>query len=240
MTDVEPVAVSPALPDLRLNPGAGNQVAIFGRKGQGKSELAHFYWKGFPGDRVCIDVTHDVWALHPVEGAIHLSDPLPARLPEGYNGERVTIFYRPDTGSPTYLDDIDHVIGLTYAKEGTMCWVEEIGTIAKAGATRPHLTRCLNHGRHQKWNGLFTGPRPMDIDTLVLSNADVVACFDLPNPDDRRRIAASIGLAPKILDANIAALHDHEYFAYTAVPRAWAIMPPLPLRERKSKRSRSS
>jgi hypothetical protein len=245
----DPVA-SPALIDLSLDPRRANQVAIFGRKGQGKSELAHYYWAAFPGDRICIDITGDVWTKHPVEGAIKWgyggSDPslegLPSRFPTpdvNFDGtrERVTVFYKPDPGSATYKNDIDHAIGLAYAHEGCMCWVEEIAEVAPASKTFAHMRRALHQGRHQRLNLLMTGPRPKDINVLCLANADIVACFDLPNPDDRKRVADSVGLPQAVVDDAIASLKDHEYFAYTAVPRAYAVMPPLPLKERRSKRS---
>lgn len=229
---------APAI-DLRLDPRRANQIAIFGRKGQGKSELAHYYWDGYPGDRLCVDTTGDVWKKHPIPGAIEWSgEEIEMRFPERTDEDRpVTVFYTPDQASPTYRDDVDAMVGLAYGHEGTMLWVEEIGEVAQAGRTLPHMRRALHQGRHQRLNLLMTGPRPMDIDPLVLANADIVCCFDMPNPADRKRVADSIGLDQATLDANIAELGDHEYFAYTATPRAWAVMPPLPLGERKSKRS---
>jgi hypothetical protein len=48
--------------------------------------------------------------------------------------------------------------------------------------------------------GLFDAPRPMNVDPLVLAQSDLVAIFRLPNPDDRKRVADSIGFDPKRFD----------------------------------------
>ena len=62
-----------------------------------------------------------------------------------------------------------------------------------AQATRPHMRRLLMQSRHYRATALFDGPRPVNVNPLVLAQSDLVAVYHLPNPDDRERVAKSIG-----------------------------------------------
>jgi hypothetical protein len=213
------------------------QIAIFGRKGSGKSELAYALWDSWPYDRVLIDVTQDVARVHPDPHMVDLDVPPPPRWPEGAKDAedtRLTLRYVPDLHSPDWREDIDRVVGLAYTHRRTLVWVEEVGNVAPVGLPLPHMRSALNMGRHQELWSLFTGPRPMGVDPLVLANADVVYVFDLPNPADRRRVADAIGWDPKEFDAAVAALGDHEYLRYVAKTRELIHFPALPMPKRKT------
>lgn len=91
----------------RLDSKASHFVAIFGRKGTGKTMLAHRLFLGYPYDRVVVDVHGETSApdspIH-VADAVDWSDvPLrwPAPDPEG---GRQTFRWIPDPASPTYAD----------------------------------------------------------------------------------------------------------------------------------------
>lgn len=206
------------------------QVAIWGRKGQGKSELAWMLWDSWGSDRLVLDVTKDVEKHHPDKDTITLEPPCPARWPLDLlePDKRSSLRYVGDPTSADWEPDLDRAVGLAYAHEHCLVWIEEAGLVAPAGRTRPHCRAALHMGRHNDLSSIWTMPRPMDIDPLVLANADVCYMFKTPNPDDRRRAAAAMGIAPKELDDANAALGDHEYLRYVANTAELLLFPKLP------------
>jgi hypothetical protein len=151
---------------------------------------------------------------HVLRGAVH---ELPPRWPESLRRERrpMILRYVPDAGSPTFLEDMDAVVGLALSHSGNpnpvMILIHEIGRVCPANRTQPNMSRVLNHNRHHDLTLVACGPRPQTIDPLVLQQADLVYIFELNNPNDRRRVAESIGWDPKELDTEVAALGAHEY-----------------------------
>ena len=207
-----------------------------GRKGQGKSELAWLLWDSWPYDRVVIDTTGSVGKLHPDPDTIDLEVPPPASWP-GYlkeaDQDRLSLRYVPDHGAPDYRDDMDRVIGLAFSHGHCLLWVEETGLVAPAGQVLPNMRRVLNMGRHQDLWTINTFPRPMGIDPLVMAQADVIYAFDLPNPDDRKRLADIAGFRRETVDQAMAELPDHGYLRIVTAAHELAIMPPIPLPRRR-------
>lgn len=211
----------------KLDPRQSNFVAVFGKKGSGKSVLAERLWGSYPYDRICLDVTGDLAHLPDVET---LRDPLPNRWPQpAEEGQRVSLRYVPDPGSPTYVEDMDHVVGLAFLHRRTLCWIDEIGAISRTNRTPAYLHRALWQGRHRQLSLLMCGPRAKTLDPLVLANSDYVYIFALPNPDDRERIAEAIGFDPKELDAAVQGLPRFGYLRYDARADDLVEFPPLPL-----------
>src|ERR1700759_1755443 len=102
-----PVADSDDVVDL---PDPPLFVACLGRKGTGKSELAHVLWQSWPGDRVMIDTTGDVGTDHPDPGTVTLDPPPPSVWPaylKPGDEDRLSLRYVPDHGSPDYAEDMD-------------------------------------------------------------------------------------------------------------------------------------
>lgn len=210
-----------------LDPRKPNHVAIFGRKGEGKSEMAGRLWESYPKDRLVIDPTHDVDPRDPE--AIVLTE-VPTRWPTDIDGKRVTIHYKPDPGSPTYEDDLDRAVGLAFRHGDCMVWVDEVGETTSAHKTGPNMKRVLHQGRHNRISPMFCGPRPIDINPLVIAQADYVICYQLPNPDDRARVAKVIGWdLPEFEEAH-AHLREHWYLWYDARAQELLVCPPIPLR----------
>jgi len=215
----------------QLEPGAAAMVAIFGPKGSGKSVLATTFAMAWPRDMVVIDVagddgpderprdkpgTHDV---HTLRGPV---DELPTAWPEESRDRNrpMILRYVPDPGSPTEAEDMDHMVGLAFnhSQPGkpAMLVVHEIGRVAPAGRTQPHMRRVVNHSRHQGLTCVWAGPRTITVEPLVISQADLVYAFRIRQPGDRRRIAENIGWDPREFDAAIHALPQYESLRFDA------------------------
>jgi hypothetical protein len=179
-----------------INPAEPAIILCVGKKRSGKSVAARALWDSWPYDALCIDPTGD--ARPP--GATPLTLPLPSKFPDrGEDGEPVRLWFLPDPGSDTYLDDLDRALGLAlYPKDKrVLVWLDEIGELAdSSSASSVMQRRLLNQLRHYHASALACGPRPMKIDPLWISQADYVFVYELPNPRDRERIADNIGYPP--------------------------------------------
>lgn len=213
----------------KLDSARSHFVAVVGRKGSGKSELCRRLFDSYPYDKVVIDVTGDV----DVPDAQPITVPVPVRFPAPRReDEPVVARFVPDMGQPTAIDEMDRVVGLCYQHEHTLVWVDEMGVLAEANKTPPHTRRALHMGRHRRLSLLQAMPRPIDVDPLVISQADWVYIFSLPNPRDRRRVADVVGFPPAELDAAVAGLPEFGYLRYDARAHELVEFPPLPLRQR--------
>lgn len=224
--------------NTQLDPDRSAFVAIVGKKGQGKSELARTMFESYPYDRLVIDPTGDI---HLDGDVTKLAAPLPGKFPVDDEGKQVTARFVPDPGLATYRDDMDRAVGLAFYHPGRrcLCWIDEIGELSKANNTPPHLARALHQGRHRRLSLLMCGPRPINIDPLVLAQADQVYIFRLPNPADRKRVADVIGVEPGVLDDAVANLGNFEYLrfdAHATDPDDELVhFPPLPLSRARAK-----
>jgi DNA helicase HerA-like ATPase len=220
-----------------LPAGKPQQIAVFGRKGSGKTELAYLLFESFPRDKVGIDPNGDIKFPDDVMDIGKGDEPIPHRWPgelidkaRPFERERkpVTLRYVPDFGAKNSLDQIDRVIGLALSHGGTMLLVDEAHEAVPVNKTPPHARRALRQGRHRRLSSIWVTPRPKTIDVLVISNADWVYIFDLPNPDDRKRVAENIGWDPKDFDAAVFGLSEFEYLRYDAVRKDLAHYPAIP------------
>lgn len=211
----------------RIDPDAGVMVSCFGRKGSGKSIMALWLFRSYPYDRVVIDVAKDDGPERPDDptivqiGGTLGSGELPNEWPEHMrqfdsHGRELpmTLRYAPDSGSPTHREDMDHVVGLAFDHGHCALLVHEVGILVPANRTLNNTRRVLHHARHQQLTAIWCGPRPADIDPLVVAQSDLVYCFDLPNGDDRDRVSKNINWdRAAFSDAN-EALGEHEYLLY--------------------------
>jgi hypothetical protein len=217
-------------PNGELDPAAAAIITCVGKKGSGKSIMALTIAQSWPYDMVVIDVAGDDGPMprqpgtgsHDVIVLAGPVDELPRKWPEHQRREQrpMILRYVPDAGSATELEDMDAVVGLAFAHSGQprpcLLLVHEIGRVAPANRTPPHMRRVLNHSRHQNLTAVFCGPRPMTIDPLVMAQSDLVYTFELNNPADRRRVAENIGWNPGDFDTYVADLGRHEYLRYDA------------------------
>ncbi|MFB7518396.1 hypothetical protein [Streptomyces sp. NPDC056144] len=225
---------------MPLDPDKGGHVFISGKKGQGKSVLARRLFDTYPHDRLVLDVTGDLTADFVRDGLDFVKltpDTLPLTFPRDHSGEGrpITAVLAPDMGDEgTAMDQMDRALGLALDHRRTLVWCDEVGSLTRAGKTPPNLRRALHHGRHREIFLLLCGPRPVDVDPLCISQADVVATFRTPNPRDRQRIAENIGWPPSKFDAAVHGLGSHEYLWFDATdPEEQLLhMPPLPIGRR--------
>lgn len=220
-------------------------LTCLGRKGSGKSHLAHRFWDSYPYDRLLIDPNGDV-GLGVAEPVEDLELPLPDRWPEVVDladvdgrrrRRRQTLRFVADMRSPTFVDDMDRAVGLAMAKGDVLIWLDEAGMLTRASYTPPN-TRWMQHQhRHHNVSVLACQPRPIDISPLFISQANFIATFDLPHPRDRERLAGTMGFAPRDFDAAHEAIERPPegsddtwtgYLWWDGIRRQMWVMPPLP------------
>jgi hypothetical protein len=211
------------------------QICVVGMKGSGKTELAYRLFDTYPFDRVAIDPNRD---LKMPDDTVELDLPVPSRWPgeqvQRIQGEerrkRQTLYFSPDFYEPTYREDMDRIMGMAYNHGRACVLFDEVHEGAPANQTPPHMRRSLRQGRHRKQTLILATPRPMTVDPLVISNADWVYAFTLPNPDDRKRVAKNIGWAERDFDAAMAELGPFEYLRYEHKAGGGELvhLPPLP------------
>jgi hypothetical protein len=226
-----------AAEDGPLDPHKAVQIAVVGKRGSGKTEVAYRYFDTYAYDRATIDPNGD---LKMPEDTVELEVPIPSKWPgekvrqaqeqlrPGHAPKFQTLYYVPDFAEPGYLEDMDRVVGMAYSHRKTCLFIDECHEVMPANRTPPHSRRALRQGRHRDLTLILATPRPVTVDPLVISNADLVIVFQLPNPHDRRRVAECIGWDPKDFDQAVFALQPYEYLRYTNKTGDLAHLPPLP------------
>lgn len=191
--------------DEALNDGRPKIMSAWGRAGSGKSVFNRRLYQSWTGNKLCIDVNGNA---EPGEDAERIgADDLRKRWPTtpaelGERNKPRNLWFRADPGSATYVDDLDRAVGMALFPQDqpTMIWAGECGELMPNGRTSPHMRRLLMQGRHHRITALFDGPRPIHVNPLVLAQSTFVAIFHLPNPNDRTRVAESIGYPAKRFD----------------------------------------
>lgn len=220
-----------AAPWAPIDTAYNQMISVFGRKGEGKSALANMLYRDWPGvDKLVLDVSGDD---RPWERSRRISDP-PSKMPAREKPEiPVDLWYVGNPSSATYRDDLDRAIrAVLFPRDRrTLIAIHEIGEVMPAGQTPGHGRLLLQQGRHFNVSSILCGPRPIDIEPLALQQSDEVFCYDLPNPNDRRRIAETIGFEPRDVDEAFRELRErgtHWFLRYTARIHEFVLCPPLP------------
>lgn len=219
--------------DGELDISDGRLIFLTGKKKSGKSVMAKFIFSSYIGDRVIIDVAGDDGPFGDDIIDLHgTAQQLPEEWPEhrrlhDRDGHPLpmTLRYVPDAGSATFLEDIDTVLGMALAHSrqlkdkgqmGVLVLIHEIGVCCPANRTQPNMRRALMHNRHNHLSMLMCGPRPKDIDPLVLQQADLVYAFELLNKGDRERLAENVGWDAREWDEAMRELQRHEHLRFDA------------------------
>lgn len=210
--------------DKRGNPAwsTGVIASCWGKKRSGKSVMGRVLFDSFPYDRVVISANRDDGPHADPEQDVFLikgtAETLPIDWPEDMrrDGRRMTIRFEPDTGSPTALEDCDAVLAMVRRHGHTCVLVHEARLIAPSGRVPPHMRRLLETNRHDHVSMILCGPRPITVDPLALAQSDLVYCFELPVPQDRARVAETVGWTPNDFAAQLDDLGRHEYLRFDA------------------------
>lgn len=177
-------------------------ITAFGRKGGGKSVFNREIYKSYPGDKIAIDVNGNAAPGDDAE-KITAADlrkqwPTPATVP-GEKRKRRNLHYLADPGSDTYYEDLDRAVQMALLPKDhpVMLWAGEAGELMPNGNSRPATRRLLRQSRHHNVSVLFDDPRPVWLDKLVLLQSNLIALFEMPDPDDRKRVAQTTGHEPR-------------------------------------------
>lgn len=220
----------------QINPDANQIITVFGRKGSGKSVFAFTMFREWPNiDKLVIDPSGDADPGADI-GTKTITGKLPLELPRSDKpGHHTVTRYVPDPRSSSYEEDLDRAVGLVlFPKDRrTLLWVDESEDVFPANRLKANERLFLKQSRHYYASGIICDPRPMNIATLVLSQADHVIMYDLPHPADRERIAAAIGVKPKVLSDELDRLVREEpefsFLWFVRREHQLYLCPPLPL-----------
>ena len=205
-----------------LEIGDGRLIVCAGKKRSGKSVMGLLLFRSYPWDKVVIDIARDdgPWGPDVYELSGDVTE-LPRRWPEHQrpeHGKPMIVRYTPDPGSPTFVQDMDAVVGLAlhHGSESGHCaiLIHEMGVLCRSNRTPPHSLRLIMHNRHNHVTGIFCAPRIVGMDPLVAAQADVVYAFELPSAADRKRLGEDIGINQSDLDDAFHDLRKHEYLRY--------------------------
>lgn len=225
---------------LRLDPQASPMIiSSFGMKKSGKSHLNGLIYQSWPGDKLAIDVNGNAYVgpdavrvSMDAEGKVPMKWPA-QEPPIGEKRKPRNLHYVANPASATYRDDLDRAVAMALFPQDhrVLLWAGEVGELTPHSNSSPHMRLALMQNRHYNIFGLFDAPRPMNVDVLVLAQSDLVAVFETPNPDDRKRIADSIGFTPKRFDEECRrcwARGTHWFLLWQVETKTLWHVPPLP------------
>lgn len=213
-------------------------ISAFGTKGSGKSVFSRSIYLSWPGDKVCIDVNGNAGPGEDAE-RVSIEDARAGKWPDrplqlGERSRPRNLHYRANPMSATYREDLDRALGMALfpQQRPVLVWAGEVGELMPNGRPGPHARQLLMQNRHHHTAVLFDGPRPVYVDPLVISQADLVAVYRLPNPADRKRVADEFGCAPKRFEAFAMETWRRDKHAFVLCDKEndtlWSC-PPLPL-----------
>lgn len=175
-------------------------ISAWGKKGRGKSYFNRRIFRSYPGDKIAIDINGNA-DPGPDAEKITLPEGTAPRWPEkvrlpGEEKRSRTLHFVAKPHSATFHDDLDRAVGLAlFPQAHRVClWAGEVGELTPHTNSGPHMRTVLMQNRHFNVDCLFDGPRPADVDKLVLGQSDLIAVFFLPDEDDRKRIAKQCGI----------------------------------------------
>lgn len=201
-----------------------DRIFITGATSTGKSHLARRLFlsaplrdaKGQPTRRMVIDPADSDLTMVP--GAVTFHDP--ARPPEA-----LTARFVPE--DPYDVEAYDVLYRKLFNRFPCYVWVDEAGIVLPASGVSKAARTLLVQGRKREIGHLALHTRPREVDSNLIAQAAHVAVFDLPNPDDRRRIAELAGIPPRELDAHMGGLVEHGFLWWSQRDRTLTVCDPI-------------
>jgi len=225
---------------LTLDPDRSTLTFACGVKGTGKSHFSTTLFRGYPYDRILIDSTGDVDPWH------DFTTPAPTAPPEDWDdlgteeGQRQSLRVRPNRRDavrvtegpyervPRWKVNIDKWIGAAMDHGRTALEIDDAATVLAVNRVLPCADEFLHELRHRNVSAFVNTIRPVGIDTLVITQADFVAVFDLTHELDLRRLAPCIGLGVDELYSLVKQLDEHEFLLRVASSKELLHCDPLP------------
>ena len=222
----------------------GQIILIVGRRRSGKSVHARELFYGWPGvDRLVIDPNGDADVIPPRDPTdphgrplevtkLHGAPPGPNQLPRGEGGRPSVVWWVADPSRPTYAEDLDRAVGaaLLPKQRPVLLWVDEAGEVFPSNRLGPYARTLLQQSRHWNTHAIIVGPRPVTIDKLCRGQANRVVIYDVPDPDDVKALAGSIGIPPRQLASELdetRARGKYWFTLYDSVDHQLYRCPPL-------------
>lgn len=185
----------------------------------GKSHLARALFLAAATPRTVIDPADS--DLTRVPGARTFRDPRSRVLLEAPTSR----FVPTDSGD---LDAYDELYRRMFNAGPRYVWVDEAGIVFPQSNRANPRRNFLVQGRKRELGHLALHTRPRECDVNLIAQAMHVAAFQLPNPDDRDRIAELAGIPPRQLDAEMRRLEPHGFLWWSVRGRTLTVCDPLP------------
>lgn len=149
--------------------------------------------------------------------------------------------YQPNFLANDWLERSDNVVALAYLVGHCAIVLDEVGLGAPSNRTPRFTRQALHMGRHQRLSMLMPGPRPAELDPLVLNQSDVVTVHGQLHPLDVQRLSRHFGTSDRELASILESLQRFEradsprdgvgeFLVFFRNERDLAIYPPLPPR----------
>lgn len=216
------------------DPSRGFVMLCVGMMESGKSVAARETYRRLTHiNRLCIDPTGDA---EPGEDAEELSEPLPGGWPWSLSNEPRNLVYRANGADPRYVEKMDDAlaIGLFPKDNPVVIWVDEANLMCPtAQSTGPNLRLLLVSLRHYgPCSLILCCPRPMNIPTLMISQATLIFIYHLPSKADRKKLADDMGIPIDVFEAAHAAMvarGEYWFLLYDKRGKQLWLCPPLPI-----------
>lgn len=169
-------------------------VFVAGARGSGKSSWLKQYARGFPRVLVWspLEPTDRYGPLLGVEPGLYLHDFLAAATAGG------SAVYCPQTPTPSLFDFFCKVVWHT---GDCLVLVDELADVTPVGKAVGWWGALVRKGRHRRIEIAAGAQRPAEIDKTIIGNATRCVCFRLKRHEDRRVMAAEMGIDQSMLDA---------------------------------------
>lgn len=190
-----------------------DRLFLTGMTGCGKSTVARALFLSAAAPRLVIDPADS--ALTMIPGSVTVRGPRDRHL-RGTDVERAvlralaphaaadTVRFVP--GNPARREEYDAAYVWAFAHYPRYVWLDEAGLAAPANGCPPALAAYLVQGRKRQLGHLAAHTRPVDVAVDLYAQASHVLMWTLPHADDRKRLAATLGVTSADLSDALAGL----------------------------------